>query len=375
MKKVLASILALCMVFGTAITAAADDAAADNINNDVVYEVVTVDVEDLMVEIAQRPAMYAATGNFYGNKLTGNAKTIYNDMLNYFENIDNDIGDCISKYTVKGTFADVQAALEANLMDHTELLNWFGKGPGNNISYVSGGGNVYTYFPVIEDYRVPGSEKKDTYSFSNGSKSYSYWKIDANKNNDRTTALAKAAEIVASASGTDYQKVRYFNEAICNLTTYDFPALEDDIYDDTYQMINAFNGKPVVCEGYAKAFKYLCDKSDIGCLIVEGHIDSGTGAGNHMWNYVELGGNWYLVDVTNNDGSDESGDFTENLLAIGSGIRITAALASIRCITPTARRSRRRRPSRSVSRIIRSLPVKRSTSQLNRAPRSRSSSN
>ena len=76
MKKVLASILALCMVFGTAITAAADDAAADNINNDVVYEVVTVDVEDLMVEIAQRPAMYAATGNFYGNKLTGNAKRI-----------------------------------------------------------------------------------------------------------------------------------------------------------------------------------------------------------------------------------------------------------------------------------------------------------
>lgn len=322
MKKVLASILALCMVFGTAITAAADDAAADNINNDVVYEVVTVDVEDLMVEIAQRPAMYAATGNFYGNKLTGNAKTIYNDMLRYFENIDNGIGDCISKYTVKGTFADVQAALEANLMDHTELLNWFGKGPGNNISYVSGGGNVYTYFPVIEDYRVPDSEKKDTYNGLSGS--YSYWEIDSNKNNDRTTALAKAAEIVANASGSDFQKVRYFNKAICNLTTYDFPALEDGIYDDTYQMINAFNGKPVVCEGYAKAFKYLCDESDIGCLIVEGHIDSGTGAGNHMWNYVELDGKWYLVDVTNNDGSNESmvntpGDFTEHLLAIGSG--------------------------------------------------------
>lgn len=322
MKKVLASILALCMVFGTAVTAMADDAAADSINNDVVYEVVTVDVEDLMVEIAQRPAMYAATGNFYGNKLTGNAKTIYNDMLSYFENIDNGIGDCISKYTVKGTFADVQAALEANLMDHTELLNWFGKGPGNNISYVSGGGNVYTYFPVIEDYRVPGSEKKDTYNGLSGS--YSYWKIASNKGGDRASALAKAAKIVANASGTDYQKVRYFNEAICNLTTYDFPALEDGIYDDTYQMINAFNGKPVVCEGYAKAFKYLCDESDIGCLIVEGHIGSGTGAGNHMWNYVELDGNWYLVDVTNNDGSDETmvntpGDFTENLLAIGSG--------------------------------------------------------
>ena len=322
MKKVLASILALCMVFGTAITAAADDAAADNINNDVVYEVVTVDVEDLMVEIAQRPAMYAATGNFYGNKLTGNAKTIYNDMLSYFENIDNGTGDCVSKYTVNGTAAEVQEALAANLMDHTELLNWFGKGAGNNISYISGGGICYTYFPVIEDYRVPGSEKKDTYNGLSGS--YSYWKIDSNKGGDRASALAKAAEIVANASGSDFQKVRYFNEAICNLTTYDFPALEDGIYDDTYQMINAFNGKPVVCEGYAKAFKYLCDESNIGCLIVEGHIGSGTGAGNHMWNYVELDGNWYLVDVTNNDGSDKSmvntpGDFTENLLAIGSG--------------------------------------------------------
>lgn len=322
MKKVLASILALCMVFGTAITAVADDAAANNTNNDVVYEVVTVDVEDLMVEIAQRPAMYAATGNFYGNKLTGNAKTIYNDMLAYFERIDNGTGDCISKYTVNGTAKEVQDALEANLMDHTELLNWFGKGPGNNISYISGGGTCYTYFPVIGDYRVPGSEKKDTYNGLSGS--YSYWKIDSNKGGDRASALAKAAEIVANASGTDYDKVRYFNEAICNLTTYDFPALEDGIYDDTYQMINAFNGKPVVCEGYSKAFKYLCDESDIGCLIVEGHIGTGTGAGNHMWNYVELDGNWYLVDVTNNDGSDETmvntpGDFTENLLAIGSG--------------------------------------------------------
>lgn len=329
----LASILALCMVFGTAVTAMADDAAADSVNNDVVYEVVTVDVDDLLNELAYRPAMLAAAGNFYGDRLSGQAKTVYNDMLSYFEDIDNGTGDCISKYTADGLSGnsanqDVQDALAANLMDHTELLNWFGKGPGNSISYVTGTAGdgsktVYTYFPVISDYRVAGSEQKDTYSFSNGSKSYSYWKIDANKNNDRTTALAKAAEIVANASGSDYEKVRYFNEAICNLTTYDFPALDDGIYDDTYQMINAFNGKPVVCEGYAKAFKYLCDESNIGCLIIEGHIGSGTGAGNHMWNYVELDGNWYLVDVTNNDGSDESmvntpGDFTENLLAIGS---------------------------------------------------------
>ena len=58
------------------------------------------------------------------------------------------------------------------------------------------------------------------------------------------------------------------------------------------------NSTKVVCEGYAKAFQYLCEKStpQIKCYNV-----TGTMGGNHMWNVVEVGNARYLVDVTNCD--------------------------------------------------------------------------
>ena len=57
----------------------------------------------------------------------------------------------------------------------------------------------------------------------------------------------------------------------------------------------------VVCEGYAKAFQYLCDLSGLTCYTVTGEMAGGTGEGAHMWNIVTLGDENYLVDVTNSD--------------------------------------------------------------------------
>ncbi|AMH94404.1 transglutaminase domain-containing protein [methanogenic archaeon ISO4-H5] len=56
----------------------------------------------------------------------------------------------------------------------------------------------------------------------------------------------------------------------------------------------------VVCEGYAKAFKILCDKYDIPCIIVTGTTDDPEE--RHMWNYVQMDDEkWYLVDCTWDD--------------------------------------------------------------------------
>ena len=73
--------------------------------------------------------------------------------------------------------------------------------------------------------------------------------------------------------------------------------------------IYVFDNNPstnVVCEGYAKAFKHLCDlssfsESDLFCSLVTGTMTVGTSAGPHMWNIVTVGGRNYLVDVTNCD--------------------------------------------------------------------------
>ena len=123
-----------------------------------------------------------------------------------------------------------------------------------------------------------------------------------------TTAVSNAQSILDTynAPGTTYttkQKMEGYKNKICELVSYNdgaaAPSYTD--YGNPWQMIWVFDGDnstKVVCEGYAKAFQYLCEKSTpkIKCYNV-----TGTMGGNHMWNVVEVGNARYLVDVTNCD--------------------------------------------------------------------------
>jgi hypothetical protein len=74
-------------------------------------------------------------------------------------------------------------------------------------------------------------------------------------------------------------------------------------------MISVFDRDPrtnVVCEGYAKAFQYLCDLTEfqdptIACYTVEGTLYETDDALRHMWNIVTVGEKNYLVDVSNSE--------------------------------------------------------------------------
>ena len=48
-----------------------------------------------------------------------------------------------------------------------------------------------------------------------------------------------------------------------------------------------------VCEGYAKAYKYLLNSVDIECEIIV--------SATHAWNAVKLEDKWYYVDCTWDD--------------------------------------------------------------------------
>lgn len=62
------------------------------------------------------------------------------------------------------------------------------------------------------------------------------------------------------------------------------------------------DGLQPVCEGYARAFKLICDRLDIPCVLVSGVATNSAGSGAHMWNYVQMDdSNWYAVDVTWDD--------------------------------------------------------------------------
>lgn len=128
-------------------------------------------------------------------------------------------------------------------------------------------------------------------------------------------AAQNAMEIVDKYSGcSDLEKLTAYRDEICALTDYNFEAVDPDNYapyGNPWQLIWVFDGNPdtkVVCEGYSKAFQYLCELStfqnEIYVTSVSGYMfntEDGDGGG-HMWNIVTMeDGKNYLVDVTNSD--------------------------------------------------------------------------
>lgn len=106
------------------------------------------------------------------------------------------------------------------------------------------------------------------------------------------------------ADATPYHQVLYFNDVLTATNAYNSSAWYGDLAGaapTAWECVSALSGSAgvdgPVCEGYARAFKVLCDRVDIPCVLVEGLANGG----DHMWNYVQLDGNWYGVDVTWND--------------------------------------------------------------------------
>lgn len=88
--------------------------------------------------------------------------------------------------------------------------------------------------------------------------------------------------------------VEYDNDAAQQLLKYGY--VEDE-HRDSFNAYGALIKGIAVCEGYAEAFKLLCDKAQITSIVVTGKLDDV----GHAWNRVYISGKWYDVDVTNND--------------------------------------------------------------------------
>ena len=122
----------------------------------------------------------------------------------------------------------------------------------------------------------------------------------------RAAAENARAIVQANAGKSDYEKLVAYKDAICARNSYNddaAAALDKDpfVYGDPWQLVYVFDGDPstnALCEGYAKAFKYLCDLSefsgDVTCYLVEGHEHGGA----HMWNVVWIDGAFYPADIT-----------------------------------------------------------------------------
>ena len=163
------------------------------------------------------------------------------------------------------------------------------------------------------------------------SSSNSKWTTKFNKSKAKAvqTAAANAKKIVQKYRGkSDAEKLKAYKNEICKLNDYNHAAVSDSYmpYGNPWQLVWVFDGDPktnVVCEGYSKAFQYLCELSsfsgNIECMSMGGYVLSESGSeGLHMWNVVKMPDNkHYLVDVTWSDTNASGTNGTDYLFLAG----------------------------------------------------------
>ena len=235
------------------------------------------------------------------------------------DNFDNhapfsNLNDFVNAASKKAKGLDSQALMNRLLSQMPFELYWFDKTyqVGETLSFsvgysisASSSNNAYR---ADVSFTVKMIVSKD-YAPSGAIGGYA---VDSAKIGKINTAVANAKQIVSdNGSKTNYDKLVAYREKICELVSYNNEATAPGYpYGDPWQLIYVFDDNKstnVVCEGYSKAFKYLCDLTwqddspAIDCSLVTGTMAGGTGTGNHMWNIVAISGSNYLVDVTNCD--------------------------------------------------------------------------
>lgn len=321
-KRVISGILALALVLtltlaqadvrvevdgidggSASVTASEDDSAA--LLEGYLYQVNGLDVPEVVKaessgNTASRPATYAValndvTNNIYRRLVpeikkiaageSASATIVITDMpITYTQEVLGHItiieGGALSKAAsakideLFGADVNHDALLSKLLANMPYELYWFDKTNGMAISYgIEADENTVTIpyiavgFCVADAYRdttkYAVNEKGETILDEANNPVPDYTAVDTAKTGAATAAAAKAAEVVAKNQGKGaYSKLVAYADYIKNAVSYNYAAADKNNYGDPWQLIYVFDENPdtnVVCEGYSKAFKYLCD--------------------------------------------------------------------------------------------------------------------
>lgn len=242
------------------------------------------------------PSNVATKGAYYYNQLNSYSKIIYDTFKNNKENLKTgtykikfgkDFDTLLSQENGSDLLQDYyQAAMETFLYENPDV---FYLAPTKMYINIQTTKKVFvTTYEVFIDSGEHANYLADGYT--------SKQQIESREkqiNQEVQKILA-----VANQGKNEYQKIKKIHDYLVENISYDQSLSKDNIYN----MYGALVNKECVCEGYAKAFKYLLDKIGVESIIVIGNATDSEGkTQSHAWNYVKYDGTWYAIDVTWDD--------------------------------------------------------------------------
>ena len=246
----------------------------------------------------------AANQDYFYSQLDAGAKEIYSHLLQNRDSLRSGTPVSISKSGMDHASASHYMQSSANAVkalnrDHPEIF-WL----DGWRTEASGMGNDYT-FTLSFDFG-------DSWSSAYGTRSIAG---DESAMNSQIAALAAQAR---AAGSSRYDQLASVHDWLTHNNLYNSYAagLRSPIGDSTpWEAISALDTSlSPVCEGYARAFKLVCDELDIPCVLACG--------GDHMWNCVQMeDGAWYAVDVTYDDPVVSYNGVAQNKLTSGGETR------------------------------------------------------
>lgn len=110
------------------------------------------------------------------------------------------------------------------------------------------------------------------------------------------TALNNVVNQIKRTAYTEYERELAIHDYIVSTYAYG-PYDTDDVPQRAHSIVGFVSDKEGICEAYANTFQLMCRLAGIESQIVTGEIN---GVG-HMWNIVNIDGDYYHVDVTSDD--------------------------------------------------------------------------
>ncbi|MBR2454963.1 MAG: hypothetical protein IKB36_02785 [Clostridia bacterium] len=295
--KVLSVIVALCVFLGLLpVTAFAEDVEWELVENVPIIKFSPETKIDVQVGGNTINKFYSAgaevdTTKYFYNQLTNNQKKIYDQIwaAGPVETIDIDmtgisitstsaLSSTCQNNAVSSAQQDIIMAITA-LNEDKPLFFW-----SAGFSFIPDGiveKSGMSYVCTITALTITMS--LDTTHFA-----------DYNDVQTKYDAVVDKLATIKVNGISRHEKLKSINDYLANNLVYDDTLSEPNIYDVYGALINGL----CVCEGYAEAFKLLCDREGIPCITVVG---TGNG-GAHKWNMVLMeDGEWYTLDSTWND--------------------------------------------------------------------------